>query len=127
MVKKKSRKWIFRTLFAVGIIGTLIFIALQTNLLFKNGDFSTTISFESPNEGDSGSILLERNSKTPSVVDWVEFDNGRQVKFISSSYVEERIFINMPDIVEPGVYYFDVSIKFQSGIEETETLSFRVV
>ena len=124
---KKRRDWIFWVLLGVGVASTLFFVVTATNLIYKNDDFTLKVMFDSGVEGDSGYLTIKRNPTTPSTADWCTFGNNSSLQYVSTSFVREKIFVDMPSNIEPGVYKFDVEAVYLSGYEETKTVSFRII
>lgn len=127
MANKQNRNWIFGVFLIIGILGTILFISVQTNIFYKNSDFSVNVMFDSQKEGDSGYLTIHRNQKTPSVSDWATFENNDTIVYFSDSFVREKINIDLPEKVESNVYYFNVDVKYVSGYTETKEVSFRVI
>ena len=125
MIEQK-RNWIFRALFIVGILFTLIFILSQTNLFYKNYDFEEYVIYDSSIDGDVGYLIIERNEKTNSVKDWVSFENNSQIRYFSDSLIKEKIYVDIPDVVESGTYYYNVKIVYLSGLIEIKEMSFKI-
>lgn len=122
----KKRNWIIMTLFFVGILASILLILTQTNIFYKNSDFSKNVYFYGE-QGDSGYLVLERNSKTPSTFDWVYFENNKKTIFFSDEIIREKVYIELPSQIESGQYYFNVKAVFVSGKEEVKRMTFRVI
>lgn len=122
---KKDRNWIFVLLFIIGIVITFVFMLGQTNILYKNSDFTKTVYFYGE-EGDSGYLEIQRNHLTPSTAEWVTFGNNETTILFSDEIVSEKLYINLPSTVKSGTYYFNVKANYVSGKEETKEIRFRV-
>lgn len=114
-------------LIIIGMIITVITLISGSNLIYKNNDFTKTISFDSTLiEGDSGYITIERNKFTPSIADNVKFSNGKNHILFSSEKIEEKLYFTLPGL-ESGTYYVDIKIVFVSGKEEIKEIKFKII
>ncbi len=127
MARKTKNITLISLVFVFGIVLTLIFVILQTNIIYKNYDFTKIITFQPEFESDSGYLTINRNSKTPNVADWVSFDNNQSYKFFSEDSIIEKIQIDLPNNIEPGKYYFNIDSNFIESKKTTKIYSFRVI
>ena len=126
-MKKKERKWIFLTLLLIGIISSFVVLAYESNIFFKNGDFTKKIYIEL-DEGDGGYLQITRNILTPSVADWIVFEkNNEDYMLISEQFVNQNVLINLPDNIESGLYYFNIEGEFTNSGKIIKEIKFRII
>jgi hypothetical protein len=99
------------------IIMSTFFVLLETNLIFKQkgSTFESKIDIDKEINGEVGTgyIRLLRNTETPSALDMVAFEDGKNVNFFSittSEQLSKKLRINVPEVIESGVYYYDIEI-----------------
>jgi len=112
----KYKKGLY-ALLVVGVLVGIIFIILQTNIIYKQTGSTITetldISDKVGDETGAGYILLERNSETPSFLGSAKFEDGDLFSYFTISQYEDvkrKIIVNFPEGLESGKYYFDANI-----------------
>jgi hypothetical protein len=127
-IKDKMFSWYIVVVLILGIVVSMFLLLTETNVLFKKNTFTKTIIIESEHDIDSGYVMLLRNEKTPSMLEYVKFKNNQQYMFFTISgnnVIWEKLYFDVP-ILETGRYFIDYEIVFESGKKERKTISFFV-
>ena len=117
MEKGKQFPWFIVVIFIVGVIISSFLVLTQTNAFFKQDHFTKKIILDADKEQDGGYILLIRDERTPSALDWAKFENGANYIFFSLSnneVLEKKVTFVTPDL-ERGQYFVGYEIEYLSG------------
>jgi len=126
-----KKKLVGKGLIVIVLLFTLVMsvflIITQSSLVYKHaGDsFNKKILL---GEG-VGSARVIRSTTTPSVADWISFKNTNDsyMFFTSDGYDKLFYIVNVPTIIDKGVYEYIIRINYVNGDETEYAESFRVI